>query len=613
VNFGYSGGFASSSYSSSPYYSSYSSDSKKPEPLLLPPIPPLSTHITPSGMEDILTVQLLPHYTKVTAEEEKKVEKGEGGKSGVSKPSLKAKEKEKGKEEKEEKEQKEEKEEKVEKDEDNEKEPAAVPSSASASASASAPASAPAAPAPASSSSSSSAPVAPAAPASSTPAPSSVSTSPFVPTPPTVLYTPASRCFDSIRIKVRTFVDLQALKKKEAPSGDKGLKDAISQEIKMRKEKSERNANKESSRSESPHNALLAALQKERESEEAQRSLLSSLMSAEDKDKSKEKDEDGKMKGPPPQECIFECSPSDSLRQLIQRIIDFYAGWDIELEADSVRLVSNGVEISKLVENSVSAGVPNPAALAAAAASTPRSAGSSGSAGGSNASAASALLDSVSDERAPPLERLQRLANYCNQYGGLSSTLHLVQNLVQNTKKNGNKVDLRAMSDIVAQMASEARDNSSIHNAGAKGPTHAEKERFWRGHTMVAEVGLVPQRVPAVAEKAEATSSSSAAASSSSASLPSLSQSPLSSLPLFPLLMIYDELSRFTLDSTNLPSELSLTPDGLGCTMAQADNKWQTIKASTAFSSGRHSWKVRMDRCSGQLSRETGVEIDTPS
>jgi hypothetical protein len=125
-----------------------------------------------------------------------------------------------------------------------------------------------------------------------------------------------------------------------------------------------------------------------------------------------------------------------------------------------------------------------------------------------------------------------------------------------------------------------------------KHATQTDRERFFRSQTMIAECGLRPSR--------HATDESSTAASSFSSSSSSTASSSCSPLPpLFDLLLVYDELSRFTLDASSCLPDLVLTPDLLGATMVHGDNKWATVRALKYFTSGRHMWKVKLDRCTG--------------
>jgi hypothetical protein len=189
----------------------------------------------------------------------------------------------------------------------------------------------------------------------------------------------------------------------------------------------------------------------------------------------------------------------------------------------------------------------------------------------------------------------------------VSASLDNLQALVAAAKQNGGKLDgavakmlNEAMwAQLGASPASGAAAVAAAKAAGNKGPSPLERERFYRSHTMLAECGLVPARGAAVAPAAATATAAASASASSSSSSASPSPSASDSLPLFNILLVYDELSRFALDTSALPAEVSLTPDALGCCMDKADNKWQTIRSSTPFSTGRHMWKVRMERCAG--------------
>jgi hypothetical protein len=175
-----------------------------------------------------------------------------------------------------------------------------------------------------------------------------------------------------IRIRVRTFLDLAAMvpkpkdEEEKEKAGGKGLASALGAEIRARKEKADREKLlKESGQGSAAQ--LAAAAQ--------------ALLDAESKSKSgggsgsdeKKKAEEHAALGSPPSVCTVTLSPSASIRELLQCVLDFYAPWGIELDPDSIRLVSNGAEFSKADRpraSPVGQGVLAPPSATAASASS---------------------------------------------------------------------------------------------------------------------------------------------------------------------------------------------------------------------------------------------------
>lgn len=245
------------------------------------------------------------------------------------------------------------------------------------------------------------------------------------------------------------------------------------------------------------------------------------------------------------------------------------------------------------------------------------SSGSGSSSGGVGGEKQSAILDRLSKLMQMVLgggAAGSAAAAGINASPAAMAALSQAQSLVQAAQQNGGKLDSatrKMLKEAMSLMMPGGR--ASLLSGGASSklqqPSQTEKERFFRNHTMIAECGLVPLRevgttmaVKPLSEEAVAAAALAAASSLPSASSSSSSSDPTSSRPLpplFPLLLVYDELSRFTLDALSLSPELVLSADGLGITMTLSDNKWQTVRSVHPFTTGRHMWKVKLDRCAG--------------
>jgi len=449
---------------------------------------------------------------------------------------------------------------------------------------------------------------------------------------PTVLYTPSSSVHPLIRVRVRTFLDLAAMMPKAKPTDEeatgkenkgKGLASALGAEIRARKEKADR----EKLVKEAGGSSVAAQL-----------AAVQALFAAESSDKSKSDDEEKKTAaapqkpdGPPPSSCVLTLPASASLRELLQGVVEYYSPWGITLDMDNMRLVSGGVEVSKAElprASVVGQGVVAPSSSASAVASSSSSAAPS--VFQSKVGASMALFAEGSEER-QQLALMERLAAAASKVvgaggsapsrgaGSLQNVQQLLAAVKQSASGDSKAQALRSLTDAIgalegaiANLPDNKASNIAAAAQGNKGPSPTERDRFYRAHTMLAECGLVPVRSAAVqpAESSSASASASAAApsadaaaaasaaASSSSSASSTSQ-PLP--PLFNLLLVYDDQSRFLLDAASAPpgGDLVVAADGLSATMVNADNKWLTLRASSAFTRGRHQWTVKMDRCAG--------------
>jgi len=446
---------------------------------------------------------------------------------------------------------------------------------------------------------------------------------------PTLLYTPITQTHTRIRINVRTFLNLEELMKKdddedgdEAADSDpsRRLKAMLGRDLRARKEQMEmdRLTRQLSSGSLSKDEMerlekRLAELQKERAEEEAKEKA---------KEEAKAKARESKQPGPPPQSLSFDVECNMTVEELLQKVVDAYEGYGVSLSTESMRLVSNGVEIARssfpdLGSGSGSSGassdsseqeqemirrvlrLPGAAAsLAAAQVAAMRGAMASG------IQASSGLAAALSGAQSGPVKidiaataALHMIKDALWQVMHPGAAAYTAKTAKPTTTSSTSKIFAPSSSKVAAQAQAAAGSGANYRPL-----TQTDRDRYLRAHTMLAECGLVPASRTNPAGSTTEMSATSSTATSSNPTTSSSSSSSSSSIPLpsFNLLLIYDDESRFIFDSNLalLTPEVHLNSDHTIATMiGGADQRWVTVRANRSYTSGRHAWSCKMERC----------------